>query len=152
MRSPVRWALGFSLALGCTCLLTACGGGAEACTLELIRSFSLITVLAPDGARVCDADVRVDGQPATIQPGSQDADCAYAIDNGSLGDGAHEVIARKAGYLDAQGTIHVSGGSGGCPNTPPDGENITLHLVPTEAGVPEGDGDAGLVDASSDGL
>lgn len=81
-------------------------------------------------------------------PNPQDAGCAYAVDNGSLGDGAHEVIARKAGYLDAHGTIHLSGGdSRACPNRPPRGENITLHLVPTEGGVPDGGANDGSPDA-----
>jgi len=156
MSSLRGWLLGLLLALGCACLLAGCSSGAAGCLEMQVASNSFVTVLAPDGSHVCDAEVTVDGRPVPYQPylsSPQDAGCAYAVDNGNLGDGAHEVMAHKTGYLDAHGTIHVSGGdSRACPNVPPKGENITLHLVPTEGGLPDGAADAGASDASSDGL
>lgn len=152
MRSLGGWALWLSVALVCACLLAGCASGPQQCPAVLVRSYSLVTVLAPDGKPVCAADVTVAGRQATVQSGSQDADCVYAVDNGKLGDGAHEVIAHMAGYVDAHGTIHVSGGGGRCHYPPPTGENITLQLVPAEGGVSDGGADAGPPDAASDGL
>lgn len=137
------------VALAAALLLGGCSSGA--CNVPLLHSSSFITVLAPDGSEVCDAVVTVDGDTADVQPGPYDAGCVYAVDNNALGDGSHDVIAHKAGYLDAHGTIHVSGAGGVCPSGPPKGEDITLHLVAAEGGLPDAAADAGPLDASNDG-
>jgi len=124
-------------------LAGGCTSGAEPCSGVGLGSFSYVTVFAPDGSRVCDATVTTDGYPAMARSGVQDAGCVYAVNNGSVGNGVHEVIARKAGYLDARATLHVTGMAGGCPGHAPVGENITLHLVRAEGGAP----DAGAADA-----
>jgi hypothetical protein len=127
-----RWkpVLGLAAALGAS----GCSGSVG-CPQDAVICYG-ISVFAPDGSRVCDAVVMSRRVGSNVKKpaiaGGFEADCAY---EGLDGPGTYVITAHKAGYVDAQVTVHVSSPGGSCPQVC---EVADLHLARADGGAADG--------------